>query len=79
MRINKKVIDIGYDNALFKSALIQNYINSLLKVKKEVLTYSKEKRALLLITFIVIPFGLLWVILIIKAKKYLIKNGKVKK
>lgn len=64
----------------FKAVMMQKHFGFLIKIKEQLLTYNKEKRALLLIILLVLPFGFLWVFLIMKAdKNYLIKNGKNKK
>jgi hypothetical protein len=53
----------------FKAVMLQKRTGFLFKIKEQLLTYSKRKRALLLIILLMVPFGLLWVFLIMKADK----------
>lgn len=50
-----------------KTAMVHKRAGFLSKIKEQLLTYSKVKRALLLIILLILPLGLLWVFLIIKA------------
>lgn len=53
----------------FKTAMVQKHTGFPPKIKGQLLTYSKRKRALLLTILLILPFGLLWVFLIMKADR----------
>jgi H+/Cl- antiporter ClcA len=63
--------------------LISGYTDYLNRLRKQLHTYSKRKRVLLLIVLLILPLGILWVFLIMKAdqnlKNTLSKNGKGKR
>jgi hypothetical protein len=67
----------------FRDFLISGHTGYVNRLKHQLQTYSKRKRILLLIVILVLPLGLLWVLLIMKAdkniKKTLTKNGKGKR
>jgi len=66
----------------FRDFLISGHTDYLNRLRKQLHTYSKRKRILLLIVLLVLPLGILWVFLIMKAdknlKNTLTKNGKGK-
>jgi hypothetical protein len=66
-----------------RDQMISGYTDYLNRLRKQLHTYSKRKRVLLLIVLLVLPLGILWVFLIMKAdqnlKNTLSKNGKGKR
>ena len=62
----------------FRDFLISGHTDYLNRLRKQLHTYSKRKRILLLIVLLVLPLGILWVFLIMKADKNL-KNTLTKK
>lgn len=66
----------------FRNFLVSGHTDYLNRLRQQLHTYSKRKRVLLLIVLLLVPLGLLWVFLIMKADKNLkntfSNNGKVK-
>jgi hypothetical protein len=66
-----------------RDQMISGYTDYLNSLKQQLHTYNKRKRVLLLIVLLVLPLGILWVFLIMKAdqnlKNTLSKNGKSKR
>ncbi len=65
-----------------RDQMISGYTDYLNGLKQQLHTYNKRKGVLLLIVLLVLPLGILWVFLIMKAdqnlKNTLSKNGKGK-
>lgn len=55
----------------FRDFLISGHTGYLNRLRKQLHTYSKRKRVLLLIILLVMPLGLLWVFLIMKTDQKL--------
>ena len=49
--------------------IISGYTVYLNRLRKQLHTYNKRKRVLLLIVLLILPLGILWVFLIMKADK----------
>lgn len=66
-----------------KDQMILVYTDYINRLRKQLHTYSKRKKVLLLIVLLVLPLGILWVFLIMKAnqnvKNILSKDGKGKR
>jgi hypothetical protein len=67
----------------FRDFLISGHTDYLNRLRQQLHTYSKRKRILLLIILLLVPLGIFWVFLIMKAdknlKNTLSKNGKGKR